>query len=113
MDLAKKWPGSAAVLFFEVGDARFQPRDLLGLRLVSVAIVARLRLFVPKRDIAVAAGRGEQETQNGEFHSTVLNRSSISGGVTKPVTRAGPSPGTAQASGAEGCGLSLHGIIST
>ena len=96
-------------LRLQLRDALLQFLHLLRLGLVGVAIVPRLRLLLPERPIAVAASDGAEEREQHELHWTRLSRSSISGGPRKPVTRVGPSPGTAHSGGRS----SLQAIIST
>src|SRR6266852_4482315 len=110
------WPSdsssnSAAVLLFQLGDARLELGDLLRLRLVRVAVMARAGLLLAQRRVAVSARRRQEQSREGGpkknnyffprvgLHSARLRRSSISGGGTNPVTRVGPSPGTAHSGG--------------
>src|SRR6185369_3503809 len=98
-----------AALLLELGDALPELLHLLRLRLVRVAVMPRPRLLLAQRRIAMAASGGEKQRQERKPHSARLRRCSISAGGKKPVTRAGPSPGTAHSGGRS----SLQAIINT
>src|SRR5207302_11427233 len=85
--------GRAAAALLHLGDARLELGDLLSLRLVGVAIVARAGLLFAQRRLAMAACKRERERERRQQekgpHSTRLSRSSISLGGRKPTTRPG------------------------
>src|SRR5260370_6137755 len=93
---------------FKLGDSRLEQGDLLRLRLVRIAVVARPRLLLAQGRVAVSACREEERGKKSGPHCTRLMRSSLSGGPRNPVMRPGPSCATEHS----GCGL-LHPLIPT
>ena len=92
-------------------DAPAELFQLLRLRLVGVAIVARLRLLLPQRRIAVAAGRGDEQRNEGDPHCTRLSRSSISGAGKNPVTVARAESGHAKVEDAPAVAAPRAGLL--